>query len=112
MAKYVNLYADQGADYSVTITIDDGSSGPVDITGYSVFGHARKSYSSTSYYDLSPQIINAVVGKVKFGLTNDQTDSMKPGRYVFDIEAEDTNGKRYRVIEGQVEISPGATRNE
>jgi hypothetical protein len=35
---------------------------------------------------------------------------MKPGRYVYDVEIVDGDGKRTRVVEGQFEITPGVTR--
>jgi len=42
-------------------------------------------------------------------LTNAQTNAMKAGRYVYDVEITSSGGTKTRVLEGQLEITPGVT---
>jgi hypothetical protein len=35
---------------------------------------------------------------------------MKPGRFVYDVEILSGTGTRTRVLEGQVEVTPGVTQ--
>jgi hypothetical protein len=35
---------------------------------------------------------------------------MKPGRFVYDVEITASGGSKTRVLEGQVEITPGVTQ--
>jgi hypothetical protein len=47
-------------------------------------------------------------------LTNTQTDALKPGRYVYDVEISfvDSDGDTIieRVLEGKIEVTPSVTR--
>ena len=46
---------------------------------------------------------------LNIGLTNTQTNAMKAGRYVYDVEITSSGGTKTRVLEGQIEITPGVT---
>jgi hypothetical protein len=52
--------------------------------------------------------------KIILELSNSQTDSMKPGRWVYDVEISynDSAGNTIieRVLEGNLEVTPSVTR--
>ena len=52
----------------------------------------------------------ATNGVLTISLTNTQTNAMKAGRYVYDVEITSSAGTKTRVLEGQVEITPGVTQ--
>ena len=111
MAVYSDLQVDQGADFSAEVIVDDSDGTLANLTGYTVAGQIRKTYSSTTKVDFVCTIINATAGKLTVGLSNTQTNAMKAGRYVYDVEITKTaTGIKTRVIEGQLTVNPGVTQ--
>jgi len=110
MAIYSNLTIDQGADFQTQITVEDSTGYGADLTGYTIFGQIRKTYTSTNKVDFICNHINAASGVIEIKLVHTTTSTMKPGRYVYDVEVRSPAGERTRVVEGQVEIMAGVTR--
>jgi hypothetical protein len=111
MAIYSNLTIDQGSDFSTEITVEDATGYIADLTGYTAAGQIRKTYSSTIHYDFICTISNPVQGIILAKLPNTTTNDIKAGRYVYDIEIRvGTTGDITRVVEGQIEVTPGVTR--
>lgn len=110
MAVYSNLTIDQGASFSANIDVTDSDGDALNLDGYSVAGQIRKTYSSTTAVDFTASIINASAGIVQISLSATQTNNMKAGRYVYDVEI-NSGGTITRVVEGQVEVTPGVTRD-
>ena len=110
MAVYSNIVIDQGADYSASIDVTDSDGDNIDLTGYTAAGQIRKSYSSTTAVDFAVSVASpGTLGVLNISLTNTQTNNMKAGRYVYDIEITSSGGIKTRVLEGQVEITAGVT---
>lgn len=111
MAVYSNIVVDQGADYSAGIDVTDSDGDALDLTGYSAAGQIRKTYSSSTAVNFTASVASpATSGVVNIGLTNAQTNAMKAGRYVYDVEITSSGGTKTRVLEGQLEITPGVTQ--
>jgi hypothetical protein len=111
MAVYANLTIDQGSDFYSSIDLEGGNSLPFNLGGYTARGQIRRTYSSLTAYPFTVTIPNADQGIIAIELGNTATSQMKAGRYVFDVEiVNSTNGEVTRVVEGQVEITPGVTR--
>lgn len=111
MAVYANISIDQGSTFSSTVTVE-GSDGLVfNLTGYTVRGQIRKSYTSTSFTAFTAAVLSAVNGTITVSLTAQQTLALAAGRYRYDVEVVQTStGNVTRVVEGQVEISAGVTK--
>ena len=110
MAVYSNIVIDQGADYSASIDVTDSDGDTIDLSGYTAAGQIKKTYSSSTAVDFTVSIASpATAGILNIGLSNTQTNAMKAGRYVYDIEITNSGGVKTRVLEGQVEITPGVT---
>lgn len=111
MAVYANLTIDQGSDFFSSVNVEGANGLPFDLTGYTGRGQIRRSYSSTTAYPFTVLIDNPTEGEIKISLGNTATTQMKAGRYLYDIEIiEGITGERTRVVEGQVEVTPGVTR--
>lgn len=109
MAVYANLSIDQGASFASTVTVEGPNGLLFDLTGYSVRGQIRKSYTSTTAVNFTAGITSPAAGEINISLSASTTATLKPGRYQFDIEI--VNGALVqRVIEGQVEVNPRVTR--
>jgi len=110
MAVYSNIVIDQGADYSASIDVTDNDGDNINLTGYSGAGQIRKSYSSTTAVNFTVAVASpATAGVLNISLSNSQTNAMKAGRYVYDVEITKA-GVKTRVLEGQLEITPGVTQ--
>ena len=109
MAIYSNLVIDQGSTFSADIDVTDSVGDPLNLTGYSVAGQIRKSYASSTAVDFSGSVYSATNGTVRIQLSATQTNAMKAGRYVYDVEI-DNGSLTIRIVEGQGEVRPGVTR--
>jgi hypothetical protein len=110
MSQLVNLVIDQGSDFVATLDIEDSIGTPINLTPYTVRGQIRKTYTSSTAVNIGcTKTTNQ--GEVKLTLTATQTSGMRDGRYVYDIEiVHSTLGTVIRVVEGQVTVTPRATR--
>ena len=109
MAIKANLIIDQGADFTTTINVTDDDDNVIDLTGYSGTAQMRKHYTSVTSYSFTVTVYSQT-GEVTLGLSANTTNSITPGRYVYDCELLDGNGKTSRLIEGIVTITPQVTR--
>jgi len=111
MAVYSDISVDQGADFSAEVVVDDSDGTLANLTDYTVAGQIRKTYSSSTKVDFVCTVTDASAGEITIGLSNTQTNAMKAGRYVYDVEITKTStGYKTRVIEGQVTVNPGVTQ--
>lgn len=110
MSQLVNLVIDQGSDFVATLDIEDSIGNALDLTPYNVRGQVRKTYTSLTATDIACTKTDNQ-GEVKLALTNEQTSAFRDGRYVYDIEiVHAILGTVIRVVEGQVTVTPRATR--
>lgn len=110
MAIKANIIIDQGADFFTELDVTDDDGTPIDLSDYTGVAQLRKHYTSLTYFSFSVNI-NGVVGKVALSMTANTTDTITPGRYVYDCELTDTtNNKRTRIVEGIATVTPQVTR--
>jgi hypothetical protein len=110
MAIYSNLTVDQGSTFKATIDVTDSDGDALNLTGYTVAGQLRKNYNSSTATNFTSSVTNASDGTIQISLSATQTNSLKAGRYVYDVEITSSGGDVTRVIEGQLEVTPGVTR--
>ena len=110
MATYSNLYIDQGSDFSATIDLSQ-TTGSLDLTNYTSSGSIAKSYDGTSKGSFTAEV-DDTDSEVDISLTAAETAALKPGRYVYDVIIKSPAGVITRVLEGQVNVTPGVTFDE
>ena len=110
MAIYSNFTIDQGSNFTADIDVTDSDGDALNLTGYSSGGQIRKSYSSTTYTAFTASISSVIGGTVRIALSAVQTGALKAGSYVYDVEITSASGDITRVVEGQIEVTPGVTR--
>ena len=110
MATYSNLYIDKGSTFKFTVDLEKTSGTSLDLTGHSARGQIRKSYSSTTATDFTVSV-DVTNTELDVSLTATQTNGLKAGRYVYDIEIEDDSSPAVvtRVLQGQVIVTPRVT---
>lgn len=110
MAIYANLTVDQGTDFDASVDVIDAYGSAVDLSAYTANGQVRKTYRSLTAVDFVITKDASSSYTLDISLTADQTNAMKPGRYVYDVEVVSPAGQVTRVIEGQLELTPSVTR--
>lgn len=117
MATYEEFTIDQGTDIAIELHLADVSGATKDLTNYSVAAKLKKSYNSDSSETMAFTSIIAepsTDGIVTLSLTNTQTDSLRAGRYVYDVELSylDSSSNRIieRILEGRIQLTPSVTR--
>ena len=112
MATISNIFIDQGANFSTTVTIEDGNSSALDLTGYTALAQIRKTYQSTTATDFTSTFdADRTTGLITISLTDTQTAALEEGRYVYDLLITDLSGTKTRVVEGIVTVNPSVSRS-
>jgi len=113
MAMISNLTIDQGASFKAEIDVKDADGDALDLTGFEGAGQMRKTYSSSTKTDFQVEFkIPRSSGTLTISLTAAQTNALKAGRYVYDVEITKTSDAEVtRVVEGQIDVTPGVTRS-
>jgi len=116
MAQYEELSIDKGTDITLQLELEDTSGNPKNLTNYTVAGKVKKTYNTS---DSDATAFTAEVkapatgGVVNLSLTNTQTDALKAGRYVYDVEISfvdsDAQTVIERVLEGTITVTPSVT---
>lgn len=108
MAARVNIVIDQGTTFNTTYSFTDDNDEPIDFTTFSANSQMRKSYSSNTAYTFTVSLANN--GVITLSMNSATTSTITAGRYMYDLEVQDTNGTRSRLVEGMVTVTPEVTR--
>jgi hypothetical protein len=110
MSTTKNLTIDQGSLFYANLQYTDASKNPISLAGYTLASQIRKSYYSANAASFTATVIDAANGKLQLSFTSTQTGLIKPGRYVYDVEAI-SGSDSIRIFEGEVTVTPGVTGN-
>ena len=116
MAKYEEFTIDQGSDVAIEIHCVDINDAKKNLTGRTVTAKLKKNYNSSDSdtTDFASIVSDAQNGIATISLTNTQTDALRPGRYVYDVELSyldsSSNTIIERILEGRIQISPSVTK--
>jgi hypothetical protein len=117
MAQYEEFTIDQGTDVSIEIHLTNTDGSKKNLNGYDITAVMKKNYNSGDSDSLAFTGIVAepvTAGIINLSLTNVQTDRLRPGKYVYDVEiAYDEDSAtviRERVLEGKIFVTPSVTR--
>ena len=112
MAEYVELFMDQGAAFSTSITINDETTGLAqNLTGYIASSQLRKSILSqnaTATFQCS--IADPANGSIDITLDGSNTANIVAGTYFFDVRLRDNANSYSRLVEGVIFVNPAITR--
>lgn len=104
----LNLLLEKGTDFDATFNIqNEDNTTPLNLTGYTAEAKMRRSYYSTSSTDFTVGFVDRYNGILKISMTNANTSTLDPRRYVYDIVLTSPQGIKTRVIEGVLEVTPG-----
>lgn len=112
-AVYVSnivIYTD--TDFEQTFVLEDATSNStLDLANYTGSAQFKKYKSSSLSGTFLTQVTNSGLGKIKLQLSAEQTRSLKPGKYFYDLNITNSStGEKIRVVEGTVLIKQSVTR--
>lgn len=111
-AGYLELFIEQGEDFSITVNLDSINGEPYNLINHTVKSDIRKSYwsaNSTASFDAS--IEDSLLGIIRLSLSSNNTQIISSGRYVYDVFiTNSTDNIRSKVLEGMIYIEPSATK--
>jgi hypothetical protein len=118
MAQYEDLTIDQGADVAIQLDLLEKDGSRKDLTGFSAAAKMKRSYNAdsdnTQAFTTTISAETPEDGILILSLTHTQTDNLKPGRWVYDVEISyqdsDMNTVVERVLEGNIQVTPSVTR--
>lgn len=112
MAEYVELFMDQGTDFSITLTLtDDATQLSDNIAGYIITSSLRRSLLSVNTAaTMICDLTNPNSGEFTISLDSANTANLRAGSYFFDVKVIDNTDSVSRLIEGVVFVQPGITR--
>lgn len=118
MAQYEEFEIDQGSDVAIEVhLIDAETNSAKNLTNFIPAAKMKRTYGSDSADTVTFTAIIASPasdGVVTLSLTNAQTDQLRAGKYVYDVEIghydSDSNLIIERVLEGRINVTPSVTR--
>lgn len=116
MAQYEDITIDQGADATIELHLVNTDGSKKNLTEHVVAAKLKKNYNSDSSdtTDFTTSITDALQGITTISLSNTQTDALKAGRYVYDVELSfndsDGNSIIERILEGRITVTPSVTK--
>jgi hypothetical protein len=108
MAAKINIVIDQGTTFNTSFLIQNDLGDPIDFSSYSANSQMRKSYASSTSYVFNVSLGSN--GNIGLSMSANTTNNIVAGRYVYDVEVQDLNGVRSRIVEGIVTVTPQVTR--
>jgi len=116
MAQYEEFTIDQGADVTIELHLVDKNDAVKNLVGHTVTAKMKKNYNSDSSDTtaFTTLVSNASTGVASLSLTNSQTNALKVGRYVYDVELSFVDSASAtiveRVLEGRIQVTPSVTK--
>ena len=111
MAVYVsNIVIEQGYDFDTSFQLEDTrTNAPLVLSDASTTAQMRKHYGASTSVSFASTITSPDLGIISISMTANQTVSLKPGRYVYDVKIINA-GREYKVVEGTALLRGGVTR--
>lgn len=104
----LDIYIDQGDNFSKIVTLRDSDGELIDLTGFSFTANLRQYYNSTKDFSLGVEAYgNPAEGQLRLTMTPDSTSALTAPRYVYSVRATATP-TIIRVLDGQALITPVA----
>lgn len=111
MADFVELDIEAGATFSLQITIKNDNGTGKNLANHIFTGQLRRSYYSSTANNFTITVDDTANGVISLGISSANTANLRAGRYVFDIEMDDTSNTTVtRVVEGIATVLPNVTR--
>lgn len=115
IAGIYNFTMDQGSTYTVQMAYLDPNGTPINLTGYTAKMQLRLQYGDpvaalTLTTENGGITINGPTGTINILATDEQTLTLQPTFYVYDLDII-SGGTIERLVQGQITVRPEVTVN-
>ena len=115
MARYEEIEIDQGSDISIELHTNNIDGSAKNLTNMSIACKMKKTHRSATSTDWTCVVKEpATAGILVMSLSNIQSDALKAGRYVYDVELSyfDSDNTPFveRILEGRITVNPSVTK--
>lgn len=111
MANQVDLYCDQGTDFSYQLDLSNDDGSGLNVANYTFTSSVRKSYySSAATANMTVTVLSSSNGNVQISMNSATTANLAAGRYLYDVKMRTDSNTVFRVIEGIITIYPQVTK--
>ena len=100
-----NIDIEQGIYFSVSFTIRDSGSNPIDVTNYTFRAEVRRESKSGLIKAFVITKINSVGGVIELSMSGTDTADLPVGKLKWDLIAKDHTNKVRRYLSGKVNIT-------
>lgn len=109
---YLDLFIEQGEDFSATIELSSYSNSSYDLTNYYANSQIRRSHWSANASDIFiTSMSEANNGKLILSISAANTQNLKYDKYVYDLFLTNAQtNKRSKILEGMIYINPSCTK--
>jgi len=117
MAEQREVVIDQGSDITFELHLKNENGSAKDLTGHALRGKIKKNYDTTDSDQIFDFTSVSVASPAEGGIalvtiSSATSDTMKAGRYVYDIEL--ISGAEgdiiERILEGKLNVTPSVTK--
>jgi hypothetical protein len=119
-----DILIEQGATFSIILSLKDENFVAIDLTGLEFRGYVKKAFTDTATeaefsFEILDQDEEETKGKVKVILSATETSAMTTNAtgisrnittMVYDIESESVDGEVTRWLQGEAKVSPEVTK--
>lgn len=102
----INIVIAQGADFNEIFTSTESDGTISNLDGFTGVSKMKKHPGATTSHSFTVGITSAT-GEVAIAMTSGVTTTLKPGRYYYDVFLTSATNAVSRLVEGQVEVTPG-----
>ena len=115
MAQYEDITIDQGTDFAIELHLVNRDGSVKNLANHTINAKLKKTYNSESADTKTfTSVTDDSDGVLTLALDNSVTDTLKAGRYVYDVELSfnDSDGNTIieRILEGKAFVTPSVTR--
>ena len=109
MNKLIPITIHTGADFTTTFTFTDQNNKPIDISQNVVCAEIRRFDGTENSLAFTANYDNASQGKIILTLTDDETITLKQGRYYYDILLLESTGNVLKIVNGYAIVTKSVT---
>jgi len=98
-----------GADFTTNYIFTDENNSPIDISGNVVCAEIRRFDESRGFISFGVDYNNASQGSIRLTLTAEETITLNPGRYYYDVLLLETTGNVLKIVNGYAIVKKSVT---
>jgi hypothetical protein len=110
-AATYNILIEQNANFSISVTVQDGSGNPIDLTGNTIESQIREYPTGIIFDNFEINVTNASQGQFTLSLSASQTLALPVIGMEYDVLMTLSDGvTKQRLMEGKISISEPITQ--